>query len=307
MSRDDPTRRDLIRYLGLVTVSVRLPAFLGCSREPLLSNSASRRKLRPVLQGDWWLIGASPDLNHVLPKEARRQAKPPDTGKLLAQAIEHGIDEDYLEHLQAAAGRYAQNRNEPVDHHIFRGPDGTWHLWGCIRRTSVGRILYHWEADELTQSPWVATGEVIRCDTAAGECIDDFGGEEWIQSPFFVHENDTYYMFYGGHSTGKGAHGHRVSGSVMDFSMFDAACQICLMTSPDGWNWTRYRNEQGYSRVFTGPGEARDPCLIKINDVWHLYYAGYDGKTTTRPSLTSIEAKIRWISASIPRMSAMSA
>jgi hypothetical protein len=267
----------MIRFMGLGTLSVALPGVVGCRRESINTKRASRRRLRPVLEGDWWLIGASPDLDQVLPRAARTEPNTADAARLLAQAIEHGIDEYYLEKLQAAGARYASNRNEPVDHHIFRGPDGTWHLWGCVRRTSVGRVLYHWQVDELTQSPWTATGELIRCDPTAGECVDDFGGEEWIQSPYVVHSNDTYYMFYGGHSTGWDARGNRVSGSSRDFGMFDAVCQICLMTSPDGRSWTRHRNEQGYSRVFAGPGETRDPCLIKIDDVWHLYYAGYDG------------------------------
>jgi hypothetical protein len=277
MSYHNRERRQLIQLTSLGIFSLFLPVFPGCRRESIEIGSVVKRKLRPVFEGDWWLIGASPDLDHLLPEAAREKPVSSDASKLMTQAIEHGIDKDYLEKMLANREQYARNKNEPVDHHIFRGPDGQWHLWGCVRRTSVGRILYHWEADELTQSPWVATDELIRCDISAGECIDDFGGEEWIQSPYFVHENDIYYMFYGGHSIGMDAQGKHVDGSTPDFSMFDASCQICLMTSPDGRNWTRYKNEQGYSRLFTGPGEARDPCLIKIDDLWHLYYSGYDG------------------------------
>jgi hypothetical protein len=276
MSHRKPTRRELLRIVGAGAASTALPFVLGCRPQTVDIATPSRGKLRPVLSGDWWLIGPSPGLSGPLAEAALTESRTTDTGRLLAQAIEKGIDPSYLDKLRAAGARNAHNRNEPVDHHIFRGPDGAWHLWGCVRRTHVGRVLYHWEADDLEQSPWTATGEIMRCDPAAGECIDDFGGEEWIQSPFFVHTDGTYYMFYGGHSTGRDAAGNPVDGSAGDFGMFDAVCQMCLMTSPDGRSWTRHRNRQGFSRVFEGPGEVRDPCLIKIGDLWHLYYSGYE-------------------------------
>ena len=28
--------------------------------------------------------------------------------------------------------------------------------------------------------------------------------------------------------------------------------------------------------MFVGPGEARDPCLVRIDGVWFCYYAGYE-------------------------------
>ena len=134
----------------------------------------------------------------------------------------------------------------------------------------MGRILYHWEADSLTQSHWRQTGEVIRADHGAGESLHDWRGEEWIQSPFVVRDAGTYYMFYGGHGTGVDESGHPVPDG--DLRM---ACQICLMTSTDGRHWTRHRNDDGHSCLFLGPGEARDPCLIQVDGLWCLYYAGY--------------------------------
>jgi beta-fructofuranosidase len=169
-----------------------------------------------------------------------------------------------------------------VDHHVFQSADGAWHLWGCIRGTSVGRILYHWEGSGLTQTPWHPTGKVIRVDRTAGESINDRDGREWIQSPFVVRYQNTHYMFYGGHSTGLDANGTPVPRG--DARM---ESQMCLMTSPDGRAWNRYRApssqrasgqaEAGLSRVFAGPGETRDPCLLRVGDVWLLYYAGYHG------------------------------
>lgn len=210
----------------------------------LISTTTRKRKLRPVLEGDWWLIGPPPPQGaHNIPVKL---------GK---------------------AGNIASY--ESVDHHILKAKDGYWHLWGCVRHTGWGRILYHWKAKNLTDSPWEQTGEFIRANAAFGESIEGWGNEEWIQSPYFVQENRTYYMFYGGHSTGRNTWGAPARGKSRD-SSYDTECQICVMTSADGLHWKRYPFADGMSRAFYGPGEARDPCVVKINGLWHLYYTGLE-------------------------------
>ena len=195
--------------------------------------------LRPVLDGPSWIIGPNPDLTGLLPDPP--PGAPP---------------------------------HECVDHCVYPTDDGKWHLWGCIRGTSVGRILYHWEGDSLTLPNWTPTGEIIRVDRAAGESVLDRDGREWIQSPYVVRHAGRYFLFYGGHSTGIDAHGSPVPRG--DPRMEG---QICLMTSPDGRAWTRHRNASlrgtGFSRLFTAPGETRDPCVLNVDGLWHLYYAGY--------------------------------
>jgi arabinan endo-1,5-alpha-L-arabinosidase len=192
--------------------------------------------LRPRLEGEFRLLGPNPQL-------------PPGLRPT------------------PAAGRDPQ---ECVDHHVFQSTDGAWHLWGCIRRTAVGRVLYHWQGRALDETPWPPTGEIMRASPQAGESLDDWQGEEWIQSPFVVRAAGRYYFFYGGHGTGQDAAGRPVP---PDDPRMD--CQICLMTSADGRHWQRHVNADGFSQVFAGPGEARDPCLLAIDGVWHLYYAGY--------------------------------
>jgi hypothetical protein len=211
---------------------------------------ATARKLRPVLDGQWWMIGPNPDLQGKIDGDADHRLK-----------FEKGSVREY---------------NAPVDHHIVQDVDGKWHLWGCVRSTAVGRVLYHWTADDLTSSPWEDTGELIRADATAGECIDDWEDEEWLQSPFFIHVDGTYYMFYGGHRAGIDANGtaqpkHTRRDEAADPSLH----QICLMTSKDGKSWNRRLNQDRTSRLFMGPGETRDPCLIEIDGLWHMYYAGY--------------------------------
>jgi hypothetical protein len=67
-----------------------------------------------------------------------------------------------------------------------------------------------------------------------------------------------YHMFYGGHNTGTGE------------------CQICLATSSDGRTFQRYSGPGGHSRVFVGPGEARDPMVLQVGERFLCYYTGHD-------------------------------
>jgi hypothetical protein len=196
--------------------------------------------LRPRLEGDFWLLAPNPELPTYLRRDPRAFAP----GEFVPQ--------------------------ECVDHYAFQSADGAWQLWGCIRRTAVGRVLYRWEGQGLEQAPWQPTGEIVRAEAAAGESLDDWRGQEWIQSPFVLRSAGRYYFFYGGHGTGLDAQGQPVPRDDPR-----TECQMCLMTSTDGRTWQRHRGPNGYSRVFVGPGEVRDPCVIAIDGVWHLYYAGY--------------------------------
>jgi hypothetical protein len=198
-----------------------------------------KRKLKPVLDGNWWTVAPSPDLTAQL----------------------GGVVE------QSSNGEH----NAVVDNHVFRDAAGVWHCWACVRSTAVGRVLYHWKTEDFFASPWQATGEILRCDPCVGESIDDYHGQEWIQSPYFLELDGTYYMFFGGHTTGVDADGMPAHGDDPRNE-----CQMCLMTSSDGATWTRHRNVDGLSRLFIGPGEVRDPCVIRVDAVWYCYYAGYE-------------------------------
>jgi hypothetical protein len=202
-------------------------------------------KLRPVLDGDFRLLGLNPaclDIPAIVVPE--RNPALPDTAPT----------------------------HECVDHHIYQSADGAWHLWGCIRKTTVGRILYRWEGRSLRHTPWQPTGDIIRVDRNAGESLAYHQGEECIQSPFVVVVDGTYYMFYGGDGSGINDKGESVAPD--DPTM---AGQMCLMTSSDGRAWVRHHNEAGQSRVFVGPMGTRDPCLLHIDGLWIMYYAGYHG------------------------------
>ena len=98
----------------------------------------------------------------------------------------------------------------------------------------------------------------MRVDRSLGESIDEHDGREWIQAPHVIVKDGVHHMFYGGHMTEAG----------------DG--QICLATSPDGRDFTRHRNANGYSRVFQGPAESRDPMVLKIGELYYCYYTGHD-------------------------------
>ncbi len=154
---------------------------------------------------------------------------------------------------------------EVVDHHIWRDREGVWRCWACVRHTAVGRIFYGWRADSLEQSPWTPTGVMMRRNHLYGESLADrpdpfHEHSEWLQSPFVVREGDWYYLFYGGESC-------EPLGNL-------PLSSICLATSQDGIQFNRRLNKEGFAWLFIGPGEARDPCVIKVGDEWLCYYSG---------------------------------
>lgn len=148
--------------------------------------------------------------------------------------------------------------HEVVDHAFWQGQDGAWHCLACVRSTRVGRVLYEWEGASLTQENWTPLGIAMRADRACGESVNDWMGEEWLQAPHVIEHDGQYWMFYGAHNSELGE------------------CQICLATSPDGRTFTRHRDAQGHSRVFIGPGEARDPMVLRVGEEWVCYYCGHD-------------------------------
>lgn len=209
-------------------------------------NLSKKIKMRPVVGDCWKLIGPRPE----------------SLGKQLPN-----LNEEPLRGWQ------------PNDHAIFQGLDGCWHLWACVRQTSVGRLLCRWEAENLTDSPWRLCEDVIRADRSAGESRVDYLGQEFLQSPFVVRDRGLFYMFYGGYATGVDSDGN----PDPDYPAMEN--QISLMTSPDGRNWTRFQNSEGLSRVFAGPGAARDEYVVRFGDTWYMYYTGHHDRSVENESI----------------------
>lgn len=218
-------------------------------------------KLRPRIDGPWWVIAPKPSLDDRLPL----------------------LSTDY-----PSAGE--RERNQPNDHHLFQAADGSWQLWACVRRTPVGRLLVNWEADSLDASPWRLSGRVIRADRDAGESMVEWHGEEFLQSPYVVHENGRYFLFYGGYDTGRDSDGEPTD----DYDRVEK--QICLMTSSDGHRWERHCDARGRSRVCAGPGAARDECIVRFGDIWYMYYTGHHDRNRNQGAIyvRTSEDLIHW-------------
>lgn len=163
-------------------------------------------------------------------------------------------------------------RGEVVDHGIFRAADGTWQLWTQIRGTPAGRVFYRWQGGtDITQPDWEPKGICWRADPGCGESHGT-GAESWVHAPYVARAGEGYLMYYGG---GPGEGG---------------AFQICAAASQDGVRFERIL-EDGRSRMFEGPGVARDPMAITHDGAYILYYAAdVDGvgviaaRTSPRPT-----------------------
>ncbi len=87
------------------------------------------------------------------------------------------------------------SRQHIVDHGFIQDDHGKWHLWACMRGTSIGRLLYAWEGNSLFDTPWEPQGIAARAQPEWNEKVTK-SGEESIQAPFFMKTDTGYYCFY---------------------------------------------------------------------------------------------------------------
>jgi len=144
-----------------------------------------------------------------------------------------------------------------VDHCFFKAKSGKWQLWTQVRGTAIGRLFYRWEGGTQFEKPdWEPKGICWRADREYGESFET-GKQEFIHAPYVLEEDGRYVMYYGGGPSSDPDH-----------------CQMNVATSSDGIEFTRYRNADGHSQIFTGPGWARDPMVLRIGDEYFQYYCG---------------------------------
>ncbi|MDZ4818973.1 MAG: hypothetical protein SGJ20_08380 [Planctomycetota bacterium] len=147
-------------------------------------------------------------------------------------------------------GKLSTKLQQPVDFAIWQAADGTWQLWSCIRHTNCGgktRLLYGWEAKQLTDEKWRPVGVKMEADTRLGETA---GG---LQAPHVVQHDGKYSLLYG------------------DWQ------NICLATGRDGKTFSRHVLPNGKTSLFSeGNGaNTRDICAVKIGDQWYGYYTAF--------------------------------
>lgn len=144
-------------------------------------------------------------------------------------------------------------KQQPVDFGIWQAADGTWQLWSCIRGTKEpgkSRLFYRWESRELTATNWSPKGIALRADPALGETQ---GG---LQAPYVLRHEGKFWMFYG------------------DWA------NICLATSQDGKNFTRYSNPHGKPQIFDATStdqdrNGRDPMVLRSGPQFYCYYTAH--------------------------------
>ena len=168
------------------------------------------KKYKPVIDSEFWQVAGVPDLGE----------------------------------------KYNTDERQPVDFGIWQAADGTWQIWSCIRFCNCGerrRLLYGWEAQNITDSDWKPLGIRMEADVTLGETS---GG---LQAPFVTKKEGLYYMLYG------------------DWN------RICIATSEDGKNFERfmYDKEKGHV-LFQGPyTNTRDCCVIQVDGLYYCYYTGH--------------------------------
>lgn len=161
-----------------------------------------------------------------------------------------------------------------VDHCFFKAANGKWQLWTQIRDTAVGRLFYRWEGGAtFEQQDWQPKGICWRADRECGESWQT-GDQEFIHAPHVLVENNSFVIYYGGGPSSNAAH-----------------CQINLATSSNGIQFTRFRDPNGASRIFSGPGWARDPMVLKVGGLHYNYYCADEKgtgviclRTSTQPA-----------------------
>ena len=147
-----------------------------------------------------------------------------------------------------------------VDHCFFKAKSGKWQLWTQIRGTTIGRLFYRWEGStEFEKTDWEPKGICWRADRQYGESLGT-GEQEFVHAPFVLSENNMYVMYYGGGPISTPGH-----------------CQMNVATSLDGIHFTRYLNLDGGSRIFSGPGSARDPMVLRFGVEYFQYYCADEG------------------------------
>ncbi len=149
-------------------------------------------------------------------------------------------------------GEFTSAEQEPTAFGVWQAADGTWQLWGCIRKTNVGgntRLFFRWEGARITDIDWQPVGIAMMADSSVGETP---GG---LQSPHATRIGDEWILAYG------------------DWE------HICFARSPDGKEFTRQIGGDGIAGAFDeGLGNStRDPMITQFDDTYYVYYTANPG------------------------------
>jgi len=184
---------------------------------------------------------------------ARAHAQPNDSATGVSanrMLVEAGKFSEVYDPTVGETNRWALN-----DHTIIFGPDKLWHVFAITHPIPLnwyedpGRNLLHATATNLTQAPWHKAPFAVTANW------DKFG-EFLLWAPHIIRHKNLFYMFV---CVGN-SHGHLY--------------KIHLLTSKDLWHWER----SSANPLVTDGFDGRDPNVLRIGNLWHLYYTA-----TSRP------------------------
>lgn len=148
-------------------------------------------------------------------------------------------------------GALGTPNQQPVDYAIWQAKDGTWQLWSCIRNTlepGNSRLFFRWEGASITDHDWAPKGIAMHADPTFGEVQ---GG---LQAPYVLRDPDgTFRMIYGTWGN------------------------LGVQTSTDGKTFQRVVRADGTVHLFAATDSKRDPMLLPIAGVDHLYFTDNPG------------------------------
>jgi hypothetical protein len=150
------------------------------------------------------------------------------------------------------------------DHTFIKGNDGTWHAYGIIHHLPVKpwdeNRLFHISAKSLNQARWEDHDYALKARP---------GVERVLWAPHVIKNKGTYYMFY------------NIGNMQKDAPNYASWGQLCLATSNNLLNWTRY----GRNPLFSDPGHARDSYIMKYKGRYYYYYTKVFNEVDLRSSV----------------------
>jgi hypothetical protein len=148
------------------------------------------------------------------------------------------------------------------DHTLVRAPDGVWHLFGIFHREPMGADtevdFVHAIAQEREPAKW-DDGAFVAAPAPHTIALhaDAAAGETHLWAPHVVAAEGRWFMFYQG-------------GGRDDYH-----ASIRIAESVDLYRWSRI----GSAPLFEDFCEARDPMIVRHDDIWLMHYTRCESVT----------------------------
>lgn len=148
------------------------------------------------------------------------------------------------------------------DHTLVQASNGSWHLFGIFHREPMGADtevdFVHAVANERDPAKWVDSAFVAApAPHTIALHAEKSAGETHLWAPHVVAAEGRWFMFYQG-------------GGSDDYH-----ASIRIAESADLYRWSRI----GSVPLFEDFCEARDPMIVRRDDVWFMHYTRCESVT----------------------------